>query len=310
MRHHPLTAEAWRHGELSTGQVDVIEQIVKQYACGLFAEHEAAVVPALAPLSVPETVMAMNEWAHKAEAILDRPAPDDDDDRGSLFCSRLPDGTGALNGTLDVEGRELFETALRLATTRDSEDEPKRTWGQKRLDALKVVCKHFLDNQTSRDGGSHRPHISVITTLEDLTNGGGGGRYADGTLVDPVSLSTYLCDCNIHRVLLDQPNARIDIGSATKTISADLRSVLIIRDHGCRFPSCDRPATWCDAHHVQWWTRQGPTNQDNLVLLCRKHHQTLHKRGWHAKVEPDGTLTIHYPDGRTTTTRPPAFKRE
>ncbi len=308
MRSHPVTAQAWRAGGLSSGQVLVAERIVKRYAVELFAEHEAAVVPALERLSVPETMVAMNEWAQAAEAVLD-PRPDDldDDERpGTITCSRTPDGSGLVRGTLSRECRQLLETVMRLAATKDGEGEPKRTWAQIRHDAVRDVLKWYCDNQDSHPGGSHRPHLNVIVSHDDLANGL-GGRYADGSPVDGVTVSTYLCDCTVHRVLVDQTTMRIDYGRDTNTISAELRTVLVVRDRGCRFPGCDRPATWCDGHHVTWWRRNGTTDQHNLVLLCRKHHRTLHKRGWHAKLEPDGTFTVTYPDGRTATTRPPGL---
>src|SRR3954465_5562769 len=44
MREHPVTAEAWRDGGLSSGQVDMIERAVPRKAVALFAEHEPEVV--------------------------------------------------------------------------------------------------------------------------------------------------------------------------------------------------------------------------------------------------------------------------
>ena len=54
-----------------------------------------------------------------------------------------------------------------------------------------------------------------------------------------------------------------------------------IRDTGCVFASCDRPAPWCDIHHVNEWTRHnGPTNVANLVCLCTRHHTLVHNTQW------------------------------
>ncbi|WP_242419678.1 HNH endonuclease signature motif containing protein, partial [Frankia sp. CpI1-P] len=33
-----------------------------------------------------------------------------------------------------------------------------------------------------------------------------------------------------------------------------LRRALAARDRGCTFPGCDRPPSWCEAHHVIHWT--------------------------------------------------------
>jgi hypothetical protein len=53
-----------------------------------------------------------------------------------------------------------------------------------------------------------------------------------------------------------------------------------VRDGGCVHPGCQRTAAFCDAHHVRHWAHGGPTDLDNLVLLCRHHHRTLHAGHW------------------------------
>jgi hypothetical protein len=80
---------------------------------------------------------------------------------------------------------------------------------------------------------------------------------------------------------------------------------LVIRDRHCRFPGCDRPPDWTEAHHVRWITHGGATALDNLVLVCTRHHHLLHTPGWHAKLLPDATLEVTDPDGRTHTSSTP-----
>jgi hypothetical protein len=36
---------------------------------------------------------------------------------------------------------------------------------------------------------------------------------------------------------------------------------------------------WCDVHHLVPYPL-GPTNLDNLVPLCRRHHVMAHEGGW------------------------------
>jgi hypothetical protein len=71
-------------------------------------------------------------------------------------------------------------------------------------------------------------------------------------------------------------------------------------------PGCDRPGTWSEAHHVVPWEQGGATNPGNLVVLCARHQHVLHRPGWHARLDPDGTLTITDAHGTPRTTRPPA----
>ena len=55
------------------------------------------------------------------------------------------------------------------------------------------------------------------------------------------------------------------------------------RDGGCSFPGCHR-RTHLEAHHVVHWLRGGSTDLDNLVLLCRRHHMSIHEEGF--SVQP------------------------
>lgn len=81
-------------------------------------------------------------------------------------------------------------------------------------------------------------------------------------------------------VLRDSPPQILDVSRATRVVPPALRRALTVRDGGCRFPGCDRPAVWTDAHHIWSWATGGPTALDNLILLCRAHHRAVHEGGW------------------------------
>ena len=77
------------------------------------------------------------------------------------------------------------------------------------------------------------------------------------------------------------------------------------RDLHCVFPGCDRPATWCDVHHLIPWSQGGATDLGNLVLLCRHHHTLVHEGGWRIEGDPSD-LRFYRPDGsRLDTERDP-----
>ncbi|MFC0682441.1 HNH endonuclease signature motif containing protein, partial [Lysobacter korlensis] len=53
---------------------------------------------------------------------------------------------------------------------------------------------------------------------------------------------------------------------------------------GCRFPGCDRPPSWCEAHHLNEWARDGGrTDVADGILLCRHHHLLIHNNAWRIK---------------------------
>ena len=50
-------------------------------------------------------------------------------------------------------------------------------------------------------------------------------------------------------------------------------------------------------HHIQYWSNGGRTTLDNLVSLCRYHHQVVHDRGYLIAAARDGTFTFYQPGG-------------
>jgi hypothetical protein len=128
----------------------------------------------------------------------------------------------------------------------------------------------------------------------------------DGSVLDATSLQRLFCDAGIHRVVTNGPSSILDYGTTTRTVPAPLYNALVIRDRQCRFPGCDRPPEWCEAHHVRWVTDGGTTALENLTLVCSRHHHLLHTPGWDAKLLPDATLEVTDPHGRTHTSAPPA----
>ncbi|GAA1896155.1 hypothetical protein GCM10009814_27140 [Lapillicoccus jejuensis] len=66
------------------------------------------------------------------------------------------------------------------------------------------------------------------------------------------------------------------------------------RDKHCSYPGCTVPATWCDVHHAEWWSRGGTTDRSNAALLCRRHHTHVHTHDLRATVTSTG-VTWHAP---------------
>ena len=302
LRRFPATKAAWENGELSGAQVATVLATVRSEHRELFAEQEADVVPTLSRLDAAGTRAAMHYWTTYAEAIIDpqwSPEPE-----RTLRAARLLGERVAVEGELDADSGEVFLTALRVAETPDRKGEPPRTPGTRRADALIDICRFFLEHQTQRSGGRHRPHVNVIVEADDLYEAR-RARYESGVPVSESVAGALLCDSVMHRVVVEPKGAILDYGRATRTISAPLWSALVARDQGCRFPGCDRPAHWCEAHHVVWWEHGGETSMGNLVLLCHRHHHLLHRRRWRAKLLPDATFEVTDDLGRVRSTSPP-----
>jgi hypothetical protein len=197
LRQAPATAGAWQAGVLSGGQVQAVVANVDDRAAEVFAEHEAELVPALAPLSVRDTALAMQAWRVRAEALLGDDGEPDEAPR-SLHCSKTLDGRRELKGSFDAEAGEVVATALRLAASPDAEGEPARPPAQRRADALVDLCRFFLDHQDDAPERRHRPHLNVVIDYDDLL-ARRPGRLVDDGLVDAVAIRRLLCDAGINR---------------------------------------------------------------------------------------------------------------
>jgi hypothetical protein len=92
------------------------------------------------------------------------------------------------------------------------------------------------------------------------------------------------CDALIERVLLAPTGAVLDLGRAVRTITAPQRRALTARDRGCVIPGCTALAEWCHGHHVVWWEHFGPTDKNNLALVCTRHHGQVHAGIWNLKM--------------------------
>jgi hypothetical protein len=126
--------------------------------------------------------------------------------------------------------------------------------------------------------GGERPHVMITVPLDALrhTRGGTGTLHHAGVV--PSSLARRMaCDAKVIPVVMGGASEPLDIGRATRVIPPAIRRAVVLRDGGCRFPGCDRPQAWCDAHHVLHWADGGSTALSNLLLLCRAHHRSVHE---------------------------------
>jgi hypothetical protein len=101
-------------------------------------------------------------------------------------------------------------------------------------------------------------------------------------------------------VLLDPTNGLpLDVGRRYRLVPHWMRRALAARDRGCRWPGCDAPAAWTDAHHLTPWYEGGSTAVDQLILLCRWHHVCTHEGRWKIRLDPGtGEVSVTRPDGR------------
>jgi hypothetical protein len=98
--------------------------------------------------------------------------------------------------------------------------------------------------------------------------------------VAAATIRKLACDADVIPVLLGTHGEILDLGRRNRLFTPAQRLALTARDQGCAFPNCTIPAPWCEAHHITYWSQDGPTNVSNGVLLCSHHHHLIHKEQW------------------------------
>ena len=302
----PAIAQAACDRVLSAGQVNAFRTVTKPAVEAVMATQQDEIVAIIAPLTVADSEQAAALWRQRAEAIVDLPEPIEPE--RELRSGRTADGLVG-RFVLDENGAVQFEQAIRTASTwdgkGDTRDNPRRS-----ADALVEVCAFFNANHTRAGTPRRRPHVELIVDADTL----GATPLAwttDHAYIGVATTDMLLCDCVIHRVLR-AGDTILNYGRATYTVPKDLFRAVAARDGGCRFPGCDRTVSWCDAHHIHYWRHHGPTDLENLVLLCNRHHHHTHSHKLHLKLLPNNDLDITFPNGTTRTSQPrhPPGKRE
>ena len=204
------------------------------------------------------------------------------------------DGSLLISGQLDPIGGAAVRTALEpLAQPMGQGDD--RCLEQRQADAFVELATHSLDAGLVPQHASQRPHLQVTTSLETL-QGSPGSPAADMEFSTPISSLTVqrlACDANITRVVFRPDSVVVDVGRATRSVSAPTRRALNARDQHCQWPGCERTASFSAAHHLVHWIQGGATELPNLILLCHRHHWMVHEGGWKlARSDDDRLLAI------------------
>ncbi|NNG38590.1 DUF222 domain-containing protein [Flexivirga sp. ID2601S] len=165
----------------------------------------------------------------------------------------------------------------------------ERTPGKRRADAL----MELITAGAKVAAGDVAPVGSAATILltmdlSALTDGIGGATTPTADVLDAGAARRAACDADLIPVVLGGPSQPLDVGRRERLVTKGLRAAVVIRDGGCTFPGCDRPPGFCEVHHVTPWWSGGETSLTNSAMLCCRHHQEVHRRGFMAQVHPDG----------------------
>lgn len=289
----PAVREALTAGEISFSSAKALAA-ARDSDPDAFSRAEPLLLDAARRHSVRDLQRVVAHWRVACDSRGETPEGDDAlRERRRLHISPTVFGMVRVDGDLDPETGETVLTALRGcldAEARVGDHSDRRTPAQRRADALGEICRQWADSGGRSEIGGERPHITVTMDLEALEGRAGRLCELDHTgAIRPEAARRLACDASISRVITQGRSEPLDVGRRTPVVPAGLRRAVVIRDQHCRFPGCDRPAGWCDGHHVVHWADGGPTALSNLVLLCRRHHRMLHS-GFRVEIGDGGPL--------------------
>jgi hypothetical protein len=283
-----------------------------------FAQSESVI-----GLITPEAIL---ERARQARNELDLEAIErGEKQRASLRYVRRWSREGMSGGSWalpDEDGGAEIDTALRLLLAKtnggprfpqtDADGHPiMRTPGEVAVEETRSAEQIFADgfvqifhNGLSADPtvvpGASRAAVRVIVEAEVLEKGSGSALLEE--TLSPISyakLGEYLCEGGTVDVIFGTDGS-MNVGRTQRLFTARQRTALGVRDGGCRFPGCNKPPSWSEAHHVdEWFKHNGATDLANGILLCRYHHMLMHDDGeWSVNRDDDGGFWLKPPRAR------------
>src|SRR5450631_306987 len=293
----PLATEAFSDGDFSYPHAAMIARTAEKLGDKMESNAETILVAAAKELDLARLRMVTIKLQHFMDPDSVREESNESHELRFLHFSQTLDGVFYMNGRFDAEAGAIIQTALNALSGPPTPDD-KRTPKQRRADSLVELAHQRLDSGTLPQVGGQKPHLAVTVSMATLANQP-GSPAADLEWAQPIPAETarrLACDAAVTPIFLGSESEQPMAGQTSRSISGSQRKALVVRDKGCRFPGCDRPADWTDVHHLKHWADGGKHVMDNLILLCRRHHRMVHEEGWQLFVTAQGNIVALMPD--------------
>jgi len=213
----------------------------------------------------------------------------------SLSMRTDQDGVLRLTGRIPGVDGATVRKAIELLAEQVPPDPESQTYGafhRRCADALVELSSARL----AADADPDRATVVVHIDARDLNHINGQGLPEYGTPVAAEAARRLCCDGRVQLVAAAESGEPVGVGRVTRTVPPWLMRELWRRDRGCRYADCGR-TRGVQAHHVIHWAHGGPTDLDNLVLLCKFHHRLVHEGGFRIIKDSFGRLRFVRPSG-------------
>ncbi len=218
-------------------------------------------------------------------------------------------GMWCLHGEFDPETgatlhNRLTRTIEKLFHTTTPDTAPKDPiQKQHHLRALALVA--LTDGTGSTAGGVD---MSILIDATTLVNGPHDDTVIDCGLPIDLPIETIrrmACVAEITPIIVAADGVSLYLGTTTRLANRAQRRALRAMYRTCAVPGCC--VTWDKLviHHINWFRHGGPTDIDNLLPICTRHHHYAHEGRWQLSLDRNRNLTINLPDGTTMCHGPP-----
>ena len=163
---------------------------------------------------------------------------------------------------------------------------------------IAVTTPGWRPPEESTDLGVHCPD-----TLEGMFDIDGAAPMDGAAPVDGAGFPSTTAPTPADRIaalaalMFDGPRIPLAVGRTSRTATPGQRRAMAARDGGCIIPGCQVPAESCQSHHVQDWAAGGPSDIDNLALLCWTHHRQVDLNMWTIDPAEPGVRVAEPPPG-------------
>lgn len=210
------------------------------------------------------------------------------------------DGMTVLYGRFDPVTGARIETALSKKMNdlwQEEDPRDRATAGQRMADALEVL----LTRPGGEDGKAQDVRLLVIADYDTVNQQLVRARLANGTPIPVRTLRKLACDAQILPAIFKGSSQPLDLGRTRRKASTAQRAALIARDRACI--GCGAKAAWCQSHHIIHWQDKGPTDLENLCLLCSRCHHRVHDKDWEVHRNAEGEFVLRPPPPGTRRSR-------
>ena len=295
----PVTSEALESGEIPQGHARLIARASSESTIDEALLVEAANTQPFDEFARTVKRHQQDQADDDGQSLLDRQRKN----RKARIFESSDSGMFVLTGEFDQITGARIATALTAKERQlwHREDPKARCTPQQRMaDALtELIC------EPAGDGKSAGTDLLVIADFDVIKQQLGNPRLADGSAIPIVELHRLALEANLLPSIFDTKTQDMWLGRKQRTASEAQRIALIARDQHCI--GCSANPLWCRAHHIIWWSKNGPTDLDNLVLVCDDCHHKIHDHGWRVYKHPEtGKYKLKPPNPTDTTKHNPA----